>query len=325
MSTEIQVTYNEKRELSIASMKENPAALYLLSLRSETGRYQMMRKLTKVARLMGAEDWSTFEWASLTQVHVGAIVTKLAGEHKPSYVNTILAAIRGVMEIVFDLEKIDERTYRLIKKVKRVQGRNAEPTGRYLPQGERNSMMEVCLQNNTPTGYRDAALLVVAYPGGLRRAEISGLNREDVHDDGETITLRIFGKGKKKREIFLNNGGADALRDWLTLRGDGDGPLFYAGRKGGHLIEGQRITGQSVYERLKKIAEVAGVKELGTHDFRRTTASDMLDIADAVTVASHLGHSNTSTTAKYDRRGERAKRKAAQGLHIPYRRRDLVN
>lgn len=323
MSQEIQIPHEEQRGLCLASMKENPAALYLLGLRSETGRYQMMRKLIKVAKLLGGDDWSTFQWSLLTSVHVGAIVTKLASEHKPAYVNTILAAIRGVMEIAFDLEQIDEKTYRLIKKVKRVQGGQTEPTGRYIPQGERNALMEICLRNDRPADFRNAAILVCAYPSGLRRAEISGLNREDIHDDGETITLRIVGKGKKERSVFISNGGADALRDWLTLRGDGDGPLFYAGRKGGHLIEGQRITGQSVYERLKKIAEIAGVRDLGTHDFRRTTASDMLDIADAVTVASYLGHSNTSTTAKYDRRGERAKRKAAQGLHIPYRRRDV--
>jgi integrase len=55
---------------------------------------------------------------------------------------------------------------------------------------------------------------------------------------------------------------------------------------------------------------------------RWTTASDLLDITDAVIVAGHLGHASTNTTVKYDRRGERARKKAAQELHIPYIRRD---
>ena len=87
------------------------------------------------------------------------------------------------------------------------------------------------------------------------------------------------------------------------------------------MTRGQGITGQSIYEMLKRRAEAAGIRDLGTHDLRRTTASDLLDLTDAVTVAGVLGHTSTDTTAKYDRRGERARRKAAQGLQIAYKRR----
>jgi len=309
--------------LNVANLKKNPAALYLLSLRSESGRYQMMRKLEKVARIFGGESWQSFAWESLDSVHVNAVITRLAQDYKPSYVNAILAAIRGVMEFAYDHQLIGESTYRLIRKVKRVKGGETEPTGRYLPSGERTAIMEICLSDSSPAGFRDAAILACAYPGGLRRTEIVELNREDITDDGDTLTLKVTGKGNKKRRVFMNNGGADAIRDYLVLRGSATGPLFYAGRKGGNLIEGQRITGQSVYEMLKRRSAEAGIRDLGTHDFRRTTASDLLDISDTVTVAGYLGHASTNTTAKYDRRGERARKKAAQGLHISYRQRDF--
>jgi site-specific recombinase XerD len=58
---------------------------------------------------------------------------------------------------------------------------------------------------------------------------------------------------------------------------------------------------------------------LDWHDLRRTTASNLLDAgADIATVAGILGHSNLQTTARYDRRGERARIKASELVTVPY-------
>jgi integrase len=109
-----------------------------------------------------------------------------------------------------------------------------------------------------------------------------------------------------------------AVRAWLEARGGQPGPLFCRVRRGGHPTPGHRLTGEAVGLILARRAEAAGVARFGAHDLRRTAVGNLLDAGiDIATVSQICGHADPGTTARYDRRPEQAKQRAATVLQVP--------
>lgn len=298
-------------------MGEHPVAVYLAGL-SPTGRRTMQSKLRRAAAILGYPNAFAAPWAQLRFQHLVAIRTRLLDEGlAPATVNATLYAIKGVARAAFNLELLSGDDLERIRSVKPVAGERL-PSGRALTAGEIGALMGACADDAGPGGVRDAALIALLYAGGLRRAEVVGLDVTDLNF--ETGELVVRGKGNRERTLWVTNGAADALADWLTKRGDGPGAIFCPVDKGG-AVHVRRMTSQAVYNMLRKRARQAGVKQFSPHDLRRSFVSDLLDAgADVVTVQKLAGHASVQTTARYDRRGEEAKRKAVGLLHVPYRR-----
>jgi site-specific recombinase XerD len=310
----------ERAELVAAEAPTNAALVYLASL-APTGRRTMAGALATCAALLG----STVElapWAALRYEHVAAIRAKLAETMAPATVNKHLAALRGTARAAWRMGQMDAEQYARLADVKGMTGETL-PAGRALGPGELGAMLRTC--GETPAGIRDGAILALAYAAGLRRAELAGLDLADVTgDDGETVTLRILGKRSKERLVYLDNGARLALLDWLSVRGTEAGPLFWAGKRGGHLVRGAGMTPQAIRDVVARAADRAGVASASPHDLRRSFVSDLLDAGvDIATVASMAGHANIETTRRYDRRGEAAKKRGARALHVPYAKRRL--
>jgi integrase len=226
--------------------------------------------------------------------------------------------LRGILKAARDLDQMTDADYSKAVSIKAVKGETL-PRGRALSKGEISGLLDACRRDPSPAGARDAALIALAYGCGLRRAEIASLQLDDYDD--QAATLRVLGKRNKERSLPITKGAADALADWIHVRGLEPGALFYPIAKGGK-IEHRTVNPQVIYDALAKRAGEAGIKQLSPHDFRRTFVSDLLDQgADISTVQQLAGHANPQTTARYDRRGEATKRKAVELLHIPYTKR----
>jgi integrase len=297
-------------------LDRNPAAVYLAGLRP-TGRRTQRQALNVIAGMLtGNADALACGWGRVRYQHTAAVRAALLDGYAPSSVNKMLCALRGALKAAWRLGLIGAEDY---QRAVDVPGISAEtlPAGRELTPGEIAALMATCEQDPGPAGRRDAAIVALLYSVGLRRDEAVRINLADYAPD--TGRLVIHGKRGKQRTAYLTGGAELAMGDWLAVRGAEPGPLFLPIRKNGQL-ENRRITAGALYKRLAYRGRLAGMATFSPHDFRRSFVSDLLDAgADIATVAKMAGHASVTTTARYDRRGEATKRKAAGLLHVPYR------
>lgn len=143
---------------------------------------------------------------------------------------------------------------------------------------------------------RDYCILTLLLNCGLRRAELAGLNLNDVRSDH---TLRVIGKGNKERILYLNEACQKALEAYLPKRPvDGTKDkraLFYGHTK-------QRISVQGVHYIVKGyLRQIPGAEDLSTHKLRHTAATLMYQQGgvDVLVLKEILGHKNLGTTQIY--------------------------
>jgi integrase/recombinase XerD len=308
---------------TIRRADENPAYVYLAML-APGSRRTIADALKVIAGLLTSGQYTaeTMPWHTLRYQHTQAVRTALQERYSPASVNKHLAALRGVLAESWRLGQMTAEDYRRAADVKTIRN-DRLPAGRGLTPGELRALFATCANDTTAAGPRDAALLGVLYAGGLRRSEAVALTLANYNAETGELVIRS-GKGAKDRLVFATNGAKDALDTWLEYRGATPGALFCPVNRGGK-VNVRPMTAQAVFYRLRERARQAGVSSFTPHDLRRSFISDLLDGgADISTVAAMAGHANVQTTARYDRRGDTAKRKAAELLHVPYTRRRLA-
>jgi integrase/recombinase XerC len=147
---------------------------------------------------------------------------------------------------------------------------------------------------------RDKAILEVFYGGGLRLAELAGLNLGDV-DMGPGV-LRVWGKGAKERLAFLGEPAVQALKAYLPQRRrfleqqgvTEETALFLNSR-------GRRLSTRGVARVVAKWVKRAGLSRgLTPHALRHSFATHLLEgQADLRSVQELLGHASISSTQRY--------------------------
>lgn len=152
----------------------------------------------------------------------------------------------------------------------------------------------------TPAGSRDRAMLSICYGCGLRRTEGERLNVEDIKSDAVWVRESKNGKG---RMVPVSSGVKEHLREYLLqgrrlLSAETTEPAFFLNRKG------HRISGGSLYVRLKKLLITSGLSEqyprAGLHTLRHSIATHLMDSGMRIEdISRFLGHRSLESTRIY--------------------------
>jgi integrase/recombinase XerC len=141
---------------------------------------------------------------------------------------------------------------------------------------------------------RDTALLELLYGSGLRIAEATALDIDDI--DIARSRVVVWGKGAKQRTVPLSEPAVDALRRWLD---SGRSALATAASPAGAVFlnhRGHRLTPRDA----RRILDRRAIEPTHPHALRHTFATHLLDGgADLRVVQELLGHSDVATTQRY--------------------------
>jgi site-specific recombinase XerD len=156
-----------------------------------------------------------------------------------------------------------------------------------------------------------AILLMVAT--GVRVHEVVGIRAEDIDLPGRTI--RLIGKGRRERQVFLtNNWIADLVDSYLKARSS-------LGLQCPQLLFNLHfdpLTPPAMRSRLAKAATAAGLDSRVTpHMLRHTAATQLIEAGvDIRYIQRLLGHSSLSTTEIYTHVSDRALKRVVSDADV---------
>lgn len=175
------------------------------------------------------------------------------------------------------------------------------------------------IDQSTPEGVRNKAMLETLYSCGLRVSELVNLQLSHLFFDVGFV--RVIGKGNKERLVPI---GRDAIkyigiykntvRNTLDVK-RGEEDMVFLNKNG------SRLSRVSVFLIIKSLAKKAGIKKnISPHTFRHSFATHLVEGgADLRAVQEMLGHESITTTEIYTHLDREYLRETLHRFHPAFR------
>jgi len=170
----------------------------------------------------------------------------------------------------------------------------------------------------TWSGRRDHALLLVAVHTGLRLSELTGLEWQQVVL-GTGAHVRVIGKGRKERCTPLTKQTAIVLKTWMKEQTGCESQTVFPNARGGRLSPDgvQYILSKHTKAASRACPSLMG-KRVTPHSLRHTMAMELLQAGvDRAMIALWLGHESVETTQIYLHANLELKQKLLDTIAMP--------
>ena len=147
---------------------------------------------------------------------------------------------------------------------------------------------------------RDLAMMAVLLGCGLRRAELSALELEDMAvRQGHWAIVDLIGKGSRMRTVPMPMWVKEAVDRWIDAAKVSQGRIFRAVSRHG-TPWGKGISDNVIWYVVRRCAERTQLDHLAPHDLRRTCAKLCHTAAGEIEqIQFLLGHASVLTTERY--------------------------
>ena len=169
----------------------------------------------------------------------------------------------------------------------------------YLSRQEIDALLSAPDQN-TWSGRRDHAWMLLAVQTGLRLSEPTGLMYDDAHL-GAGAYVHALGKGRKDRCTPLTKPTVAVLQEWFKEPALGEGHVLFPNRRGSRLSnDGVQYLLAKHVATAREVCPSLKSKRVTPHVLRHTAAMELLHAGvDTTVIALWLGHESVETTRIY--------------------------
>ena len=171
------------------------------------------------------------------------------------------------------------------------------------------------IDQSTPEGTRNKAILETMYSCGLRVSEVVNLQLSQLFLDVGFI--RVIGKGNKERLVPIGSSAikyillyVNHIRNLQAIQ-KGEEDILFLNRRG------KRLTRVMIFLIIKDLAKKAGInKTISPHTFRHSFATHLVEGgADLRAVQEMLGHESITTTEIYTHLDREFLRRTLEQFH----------
>lgn len=210
--------------------------------------------------------------------------------------NQRLAGIRSFLAFVAEEEPVYMDIFLSVGKIRVKKG--DKPSKDFLSLEEFQAILKA-IPSGSDISIRHYVLLSVLYDSAARVQEICDMRAEDI-SYGKNCSIKIYGKGRKTRIVYISSDDATLVRDYCLRFGIAEGTLF-------RNRYGSPLTDSGIDYIIKKYTATASddipsikAKKVSAHTFRRSKATHMLLSGVSLPVIQRfLGHESIQTTEEY--------------------------